>query len=286
MGIYFVEYSMLLLKSFLFLQIFLLLEGKSSKKGLCIPPGTNFHCGDLAAFKNASWWYNWHVTPNHDKTPPEDFCTCNTGSCGPPPSGKDFIPMIATVNADDRPWMDDINDPVDDQYKFILGFNEPERHDISPEDAARTWIEIQNRYPDKILVSPAPAGGKTSWFDPFFEACEVLGCRIDYLATHDYKGDVEEVMGHMELLYNRYGRKIWLTEFAKCCTKDQNEVVDFVKEIIPRLEAAEFVYKYSWFITRYNEKNFTGDWYLDPINALFEKDSSELSIVGQLYNSL
>ena len=27
----------------------------SAKKGLCIPPGTNFHCGDLAAFHNARW---------------------------------------------------------------------------------------------------------------------------------------------------------------------------------------------------------------------------------------
>ena len=27
-------------------------EGGSSKKGVCIPPGTNFHCGDLAAFNN------------------------------------------------------------------------------------------------------------------------------------------------------------------------------------------------------------------------------------------
>ena len=27
-------------------------EGGSSKKGVCIPPGTNFHCGDLSAFNN------------------------------------------------------------------------------------------------------------------------------------------------------------------------------------------------------------------------------------------
>ena len=52
------------------------------------------------------------------------------------------------------------------------------------------------------------------------------------------------------------------------------------------LEAADYVYRYSWFITRFNEKNRTGDWYVDSINSLFEKDSSELSEVGRLYNSL
>ena len=36
-----------------FVGIFVgIIQGKSSKKGLCIPPGTNFHCGDLAAFDN------------------------------------------------------------------------------------------------------------------------------------------------------------------------------------------------------------------------------------------
>ena len=59
-----------------------------------------------------------------------------------------------------------------------------------------------------------------------------------------------------------------------------------LQEIVPRLEAADYVYKYSWFITRYNEKNATGDWYLDPVNKLLETDSSSLSKVGELYNSL
>ena len=90
----------------------------------------------------------------------------------------------------------------------------------------------------------------------------------------------------VEISVLRYGKKVWLTEFAKCCTRDEQEVIDFVKEIVPRLEAADYVYKYSWFITRYNEKNFTGDWYLDSVNRLLEKDSSELSAVGKLYNSL
>ena len=32
------------------------IQGKSSKKGLCIPPGTNFHCGDLSAFDNVRYY--------------------------------------------------------------------------------------------------------------------------------------------------------------------------------------------------------------------------------------
>jgi len=277
-------------KTFLLFCFVNTLRGRSSKKGLCIPPGENFHCGDLAAFKNVSWWYNWHVTPNHEQTPPEDHCSCTTGSCGPPPANKIFVPMVWGYNEEDRPWHDDINDPVSDQYDVILGFNEPnhaDQADIPPEVAASAWLELQNIYPDTVLVSPSAAGGGSlQWFETFFPLCEALGCRIDYLATHDYHGDADLVMERLELLYQRFGKKIWLTEFAKCCTKDENQVLDFMKEIIPRLEAAEFVYRYSWFITRYNEKNFTGDWYLDSVNSLFQTDSSELSNLGKLYDLL
>ena len=66
--------------------------------------------------------------------------------------------------------------------------------------------------------------------------------------------------------------------------------------IIPRLEAADYVYRYSWFITRYNDKHVQAvtagedetkdDWYLDKVNALFIQDSAELSSVGILYNEL
>merc|ERR1711936_1246396 len=58
---------------------------------------------------------------------------------------------------EDRPWMDDINDPVEDQYDVILGFNEPNRpdhSDLPPEVAAGAWIELQNLYPHKTLASP------------------------------------------------------------------------------------------------------------------------------------
>ena len=37
-----------------------------------------------------------------------------------------------------------------------------------------------------------------------------------------------------------------MTEFAKCCTHEEDEIMDFVKEIIPRLEEADYIYRYSW----------------------------------------
>lgn len=96
------------------------------------------------------------------------------------------------------------------------------------------------------MVSPSAAGGGSlQWFESFFPICEALGCRIDYLATHDYHGDADLVMERLEMLYQRwmflllisgkngfsfsFGKKIWLTEFAKCCTKDENQVLDFMK---------------------------------------------------------
>ena len=98
-------------------------------------------------------------------------------------------------------------------------------------------------------------------------------------------------MNKLERLYERYGKKIWLTEFALCCTRDEEAVIQFVQEIIPRLEEADYIYKYSWFITRYNEDQVTlnggrDDWYLDSVNSLLVGDSQELSRVGKLYNNL
>ena len=59
--------------------------------------------------------------------------------------------------------------------------------------------------------------------------------------------------------------------------------------ILPRLEAAEFVHRYSWFITRGNQHGdgSEGGWYLDPgVNDLFMEGSPQLSAVGSLYDML
>ena len=71
------------------------------------------------------------------------------------------------------------------EYDTILGFNEPNhasQSNLSPEQAALGWMELQAAYPDKTLVSPSASPPDTEqWFDEFFEICESLGCRVDYI---------------------------------------------------------------------------------------------------------
>lgn len=39
-------------------------KAQSPKKGLCVPPGTNFHCGDLSPFTNVRYILKDHRLPS------------------------------------------------------------------------------------------------------------------------------------------------------------------------------------------------------------------------------
>ena len=159
----------------------------STKKGLSF--GKNFMCGDVEAFNNLNWYYNWG-TQFH----PE---------CGAQPTPGFFVPMIWG-------YYGHIPDIKADPLDTILGFNEPnheKQSNLSPEEAAFAWIELQEKYPDKILVSPSAASAQSEdayeWFHEFFDICMELGCRVDYLATHSYSGNVDNVMDALKTLYQR-----------------------------------------------------------------------------------
>ena len=99
-------------------------SANSTKKGLSF--GKNkFYCGDVETFSNLNWYYNWG-TEFH----PE---------CGPQPQPGSFIPMIWG-------YWGHINEIQADPYDTILGFNEPNHKDqsnLSPEETAFGWIDIQ-----------------------------------------------------------------------------------------------------------------------------------------------
>ena len=77
---------------------------------------------------------------------------------------------------------------------------------------------------------------ETEWMDAFMEECDLLNCRIDYLATHNYVGTPEEIMNKLKAYSERYGgRKIWFTEFAVAKEHNEDKIIEFVEDFLPRL---------------------------------------------------
>ena len=140
---------------------------------------------------------------------------------------------------------------IDDSAEFVLGFNEPnhvKQSNMSPEKAAAAWRELEKNSTGKPLVSPSAAkcgancvSTEIEWFDKFFELC--TGCRVDYLATHMYWCNANKTMVYLESLYKRYGRKIWLTEFACAESHYVQDQLDFMGAMLPLLEEADYIYR-------------------------------------------
>jgi len=177
--------------------ISLVSASKSPKKGIIIPSWPRHFCFDFDAFDTVSWWYNYYTYEDVGDVSPW-WCTYSNGTR---PKGEDrqdcfssdpqisFVPMIFGIPGHGIHGNDTQPDP-DHKYKEILGFNEPDQEghqsDIPPGEAALAWIEMQEKYPDQALVAPGVSSMTNGWFDEFMEACNALGCRIDYLACHSY----------------------------------------------------------------------------------------------------
>ena len=140
---------------------------------------------------------------------------------------------------------------VPDHAEAILGFNEPnhkQQANLKAADAAVYWHNIEQQSKGKPLVSPSSApcgnncnGDTIAWFDEFFRHCN--GCRVDYLATHHYSCNADTTMHFLKSLYDRYGKKIWLTEFACPYSADPHRQLHYMRTLLPKLEASPYVYR-------------------------------------------
>ena len=270
---------------------------KSKKKGLVIPYWPQHFVGDFEAFDTVSWWYNYHTYKNvYQEVPywchyPNGTVPGDKSGCFPSDPEVKFVPQVfGVLGYGDRPELED-DPPLPDWEWIFLAYNEPNRPDqanIAPKDCALEYRALMDLYPDKVIVSPATGNADTEWMDEFMAECDKLNCRIDYLATHLYKGTVDERMTILKEYSQRYGgRQIWYTEFAVALERDESKIVEFVEEMLPRLEFAGFIFRYSWFYTRYYEDHESEDnpWFwLDSYNSLLQLNSSELTPVGQAYN--
>ncbi|XP_045173426.2 uncharacterized protein LOC123534984 [Mercenaria mercenaria] len=246
----------------------------SQKKGIALSPKL-FLCDDFKALNNVSWWYDWQMNFWYY----HHFTNCTNIE-----SHKyNHIPMAwgydprHTIGVPSDTWA-------------ILGFNEPNFHSQSNLTAAQAvthWREIEKHSHGRPLVSPAAApcstqskcyGNSFDWFDEFFRLCQ--GCRVDYLATHAYHCHGDTTMAYLRNLYHKYGKKIWLTEFACPNSHDIHKQLKYMQELLPQLEAADFVYRYSWYKAR-----ITTSGHITTAASLLHSHTSSLTTLGKLYNS-
>lgn len=235
-----------------------------------------------------SWYYNWNTRPD-----------AKGQDCMETPRAAEFAPMFWSCS-------EDCSAGLPEDYwsmwlktgaKYLLGFNEPDninQSNMTAAEAAVAWVSLQKIAakfdPPPELVGPSMTHWSedgTPWLDDFFSNCTALkDCDpslIKYVGFHDYGGDADEIIKKANGAYKKYGRKVWLTEFSVGSEEHRPTQDAFLKEIIPKLEAAESVFRYAWYSTR----NAPADWVaesslLPPQNVAWEKRSKHTCAEDEL----
>ena len=277
----------------------------STKKGVAVSY-KNYLCGDMEAFSYMNWWsvlkilvtyiiilfhYNCILLPivicvnsiRYDWRLYSDY-VADKGCSSQPPYNR--VPMVWGYRSGKN-----LSGLIPEGTEYVLGFNEPNhspQSNLTPQQAVEGWREIERVAGYRKLISPAAApcgagppkclNNTIEWFDEFFRLC--TGCRVDFLATHKYSGNPQGTLHFLESLYNRYGLRIWLTEFSRPNTGDEDAILAYMQGVLPLLEAADFVYKYSWFVQRRVDDKF-----VHRETSLLEQDSPTLTTLGQFYNN-
>lgn len=244
-------------------------EGLSPKKGLCITPNA------FKAIKSlkATWCYNWGYTR------PDEL-----------DKDVEYVPMVWGWGHDSAKVVDQLTqDYKDGKIKVVLGFNEPDgKFDqggcpMSVEAALDAWPELM-----KIgarLGSPSPVHPTGEWMQQFMSEVEKRNLRVDFITVHWYANpSASGLMSHLSAVYKLYKRPIWITEFAPTDWGANDKrpsyikppmVARFLNDLIPAMEQAPFLERYSWFSAPPSEAHMGSA-------ALFNEDGT-LTECGQIY---
>jgi hypothetical protein len=112
------------------------------------------------------------------------------------------------------------------------------------------------------------------YLDDFFEACP--DCQVDYIAVHNYMCYAEPIIDYLEK-FKKYGKKIWLTEFA-CWDQPAISLSmqkNMMLDILEYMDNDSMIYKYAWFIGRSGKDT--------PHIDIFESQAGKLTELGQIY---
>ena len=243
----------------------------SEKKGVGL---TDLNSPEKINALNVSWYYTWKTEPINGVV------------------GSEFVPMLFG-----RDKLDKQIQTIRSRGKapVLLAFNEPNRkkNAISVEQVIRRWPEI-SELADSIS-GPGTANGNVSesWFKKFFRMSKTKNLKFDFMAVHIYMSpDAKKFLERLDALHDKYQMPIWITEFAardldaaqwKCkvdCNNrySEEEVLNFMKIVLPELEKREYIVRYAWFGAgkRSHQREQV------RTSRLFEKDGS-LTLLGKYY---
>lgn len=216
------------------------------KKGVCLKLGTDVREKNIAKIKElgALWNYSWGW----------EFVDGQ-------PQGVEFIPMFwgkGSVASNTLSYLKE--QIVNGSCKKVLGFNEPDgekQANMTVEQALELWPQLQSlKVP---LGSPAVTDNKDGkdWLAAFMQGVEERGYRVDFICIHNYGGpNATSFKNDINYFIDTYQLPVLITEFAVADWGAQTiadnkytpeQVLAFMKEVLPWLEQNENVLGYAWF---------------------------------------
>jgi hypothetical protein len=240
----------------------------SEKKGVAIAD----QAGTKVSALNVAWFYNWRLTSSASAL----------SNC--------FVPMLWGS----KKQLEELAPPdgavAKPRFPVLLAYNEPER----TKQANRSVTEVLSEWRlisslAARVSSPAPVRPFDPWMRSFMAEAERQALDVDFIALHWYgAADGSAFLSLIDRVHETYKRPIWITEFAVADWKSakfgapnrftEDDVIRFVKEVIPGLERREFVERYAWLGAT------TGKESLRP-SLLFDKQGG-LTAVGATYAQL
>jgi hypothetical protein len=168
----------------------------------------------------------------------------------------------------------------------LLGFNEPDlsnQANMTVSNAISLWPQLQAT--DLPLVSPATSWAFGGWLSNFYFQAASAGLRNDYTAVHWYSyPSTDSFIGHLQSVYNTWGKPVWITEFSSGYTGTWSEEGNytFLAEFLWRAEDLPWLRRYGIFC--YSQDPPANPWdETSPASAVFKSDGVTFTTLGELY---
>ncbi|MGM9785774.1 MAG: glycosyl hydrolase [Candidatus Cryptobacteroides sp.] len=246
-----------------------------AKRGVCQSTST-MDFGQRLVDLKANWYYTWGLEPSTSV------------------SGVEFVPMFWGASSVTEANCDKINKLYEEgKIFYVLGFNEPdlkEESNMSVSDALDKWAFLCEHLDSRIkLVSPAPSYPTRTWLDEFMAGVKERGLRCDYVAVHMYAGiGTQNYQSVIREVYNKYGKKVWITEFAPRDDNAKNNgynsyteerVLSQMSTLLPAYEQMNEVFRYSWF-------GCASETMIGLISSRFFNSEGAITSLGSYYASI